>query len=423
MKSFFLITKNKAHQSIVWFRHSSRKRKIVIISVVAILFFIILGIANGNNTPQYKIEVAKKGDLTEIVIETGSVKAAGRADVYSPANGVVEELFVGNGDQVVVGQELFKVRSSATDEQKATAYASYQSALSALRTAEQAKITTQALLEQSRQAILDAENKVNYKNDNTKNPATGKDYTELEKQSIDSGLTSARETFSANEKKYKESDTAIAAAQAQVNAAWIAYQATQNVIVKAPAEGTVANVSVAQGGAVESKSPTTLVTPVLAIGSFTSTEVAVGLNETDSAKVQPGQEADIEVGSLDGKKYEGVVSRVDTIGTDNKGVMQYNAYVTILNADAQIRSGMTADVTITTKKRRDVLTVPNSSVKPYKGGRAVRVLDEKTKEVTYIPVEIGIRGKDRTEIIKGISEGTGVITALPNDQIERPSLF
>ena len=103
--------------------------------------------------------------------------------------------------------------------------------------------------------------------------------------------------------------------------------------------------------------------------------------------------------------------------------MQYNAYVTILNADAQIRSGMTADVTITTKKRRDVLTVPNSSVKPYKGGRAVRVLDEKTKEVTYIPVEIGIRGKDRTEIIKGISEGTGVITALPNDQIERPSLF
>lgn len=423
MKSFVFTTKNKAHQLIVWFKNSSRKKKIIIISGIVVLLLILLGVANGSNTPQYKTETAKKNDITEIVVESGSVKASGRADVYSPANGIIEELYVGNGDQVIVGQDLFRVRSSATDEQKATAYASYQSALSALRTAEQSKVSTQALLEQSRQAILDAVNKVNYKNDNTINPATGKDYTELERQSIDSGLTSARETFNANEKKYKEADTAIAAAQAQVNASWIAYQATQNVVVRAPAEGTVANVSVSQGGAVESKAPAAVVTPVLAIGSFTSTEVAVGLNETDSAKVQPGQEADIEIGSLDGKNYEGVVSRVDTIGTDNQGVMQYNAYVTVLNADAQIRSGMTADVTIITKKRRNVLTVPNASVKPYKGGRAVRVLDEKTKKVTYIPVEIGVRGKERTEIIKGITEGTEVITALPNDQIERPSLF
>lgn len=408
-----------------WYKKRSKKKKIIIVATaVVVLLLFLQAFAGANKKPDYQTATVKKGEVTEIVVEAGSVKASGRSDVYSPSTGVIEELYVSNGDQVVEEQDLFLVRSSASDSEKATAYASYQSALSALSSAEQAKVTTQSLLEQNRQAILDAENRVNYKNDNQKNPATGKDYTELEKQSLDSSLTSAKQAFSATEKKYKEADIAIAAAQAQVNASWIAYQATQNVVVKAPADGIIANLAVPQGGAVQAQQPTLTGTtaPVLAIGSFTATEVAVGLNETDSAKVSPGQEAIVEIKSLD-KTYQGTVSRVDTIGTDNQGVIKYNAYITILNADAQIRTGMTADVTVTTKKRRDVLTVPNAAVKPYKGGRAVRIIDQKTQEVIYVPVEIGIRGEERTEIRKGIKEGTQVITALSNDQVKRPGLF
>ena len=101
----------------------------------------------------------------------------------------------------------------------------------------------------------------------------------------------------------------------------------------------------------------------------------------------------------------------------------YNVVVSIHDADSGIKPGMTADVDIEVDKANDVLSVPNSAVKPYKGGRAVRVIDPKTKELQYIPVQIGIKGESKTQIIKGISEGQEIVTALSNEQVKKQSGF
>jgi multidrug efflux pump subunit AcrA (membrane-fusion protein) len=78
---------------------------------------------------------------------------------------------------------------------------------------------------------------------------------------------------------------------------------------------------------------------------------------------------------------------------------------------------MTADVDITVAEKKDILTVPSSAVKPYQGKKAVRVLSE-DGEIEYIPVEVGIKGDGKTEILSGIEEGTEVIVALPNEEVE-----
>ena len=46
------------------------------------------------------------------------------------------------------------------------------------------------------------------------------------------------------------------------------------------------------------------------------------------------------------------------------------------------------------------------------------MLDEKG-EIKYITVEVGSRGNGDTEIISGIEEGTQVIVALKNEQVQR----
>ena len=99
------------------------------------------------------------------------------------------------------------------------------------------------------------------------------------------------------------------------------------------------------------------------------------------------------------------------------------AHIEVLNPDNNLLSGMDADVTITTKKLQDVLAVPNGSVKPYQGGRAVRVPGKKKGEVEFIPVEVGIKGESKTQILKGIKEEQIVITSLSNEQLKRPGLF
>jgi len=84
---------------------------------------------------------------------------------------------------------------------------------------------------------------------------------------------------------------------------------------------------------------------------------------------------------------------------------------------------MTIDADIITNKLDKVLTVPNSSVKPYENGKAVRIVNPQTKEVKYVPVVVGIKGTKETQIIKGISEGQEIITSLKNEQIKRTGMF
>ena len=139
--------------------------------------------------------------------------------------------------------------------------------------------------------------------------------------------------------------------------------------------------------------------------------------------MRSAQDAVITIDAFTGKKFQGRVTQVDSVGTNNAGVVTYNVSISFLNPIPQIKPGMTASVDIEVDKAEDVLSVPNSAVKPYKGGRAVRVFDKKTKQITYIPVTIGIKGEDKTQIIKGITEGQEIVSSLPNDQVKRPGLF
>jgi multidrug efflux pump subunit AcrA (membrane-fusion protein) len=84
---------------------------------------------------------------------------------------------------------------------------------------------------------------------------------------------------------------------------------------------------------------------------------------------------------------------------------------------------MNVDVKIITNKLEQVLSVPNAAVKPYKGGRAVRVPGAKKGEVLYKAVKIGVKGESRTQIVSGIGEGQLVITSLTSEQNKRPGPF
>src|SRR5665811_2178200 len=90
------------------------------------------------------------------------------------------------------------------------------------------------------------------------------------------------------------------------------------------------------------------------------------------------------------------------------------AYIDIQNPDDKLKFDMTVDVDITTNKRENVLTVSNSSIKPYKGGKAVRVVNPKTNEADFLPVQVGIKGDQNTEIISGLLEDQKIIASLTN---------
>lgn len=423
-----------------WFRTTRRKNKVFVITAVLIAGVVIFNqVQAANAKPEYITQKVAKSDLVQLVSETGNVHTAGRVDVTSTATGIIEEIYVENNDSVTVDQDLFKVRSTATDQEKASANATYQNAVSALATAVQNKESLDAAMWLKRQSILEAKNSKNYKDNNTKNPATNSDYTDLEKQNIDSAVVVAEKDFSASEKKYKEADIAVRAAQAQVTSAQFSYQATQNVIVKAPADGNVTNLSFTVGDKVTAGSggssstvgaanaATSVATaggsPVLTIANLVEYSIKLAINEVDIPKVKVAQTAEVSLDAFSGRTFTGLVTHVDQVGTNDAGIVTYNVVLDITDPIAAIRPGMTANVDIAVAEVKNTLVVPNSAIKPYKGKKAVQVINAETGEPEYIPVEVGIRSPEKTQIMSGIEEGTEVITATKNSQMASDSPF
>ncbi len=418
MKNNLKSLKNILSTPLRLFFKLTMKRKIIVI-VLGIIAFIAVSqtVANITKPSPYTTEKVKRANITEIVTESGNIVASGKNDVYSPTNGVVTETYVDNGSPVTEGQKLYMVKSSATDQEVQAANANYLSAVATLNAAEAGANTLRADMYTKWDTFRDLATNSTYENSD-QSPDT--------EQRMSAEFQSTQDTWLASEKKFKDQQTAIQQARSLVASTYNLYKATQDAVVTAPVAGTIENLAVTKGSTVSIKSSTLtgVSSPTLIISSDSTSEVAIKLSETDISKVEQGQRAIVSVNSVSDKTYKGKVARVDSIGTDTQGVVTYSVYVEITNPDNKIRQGMTVDTDIVTKEINSTISVPNSSIKPYQGGKAVRIPDNNTKEkYRYVPVVVGVRGSERTQILKGVSEGQTVITAVLNENIKRPGLF
>ena len=412
--------RNAADKLTKKFLKLSKLKKVVFIILIIVIIALVKNYLAGTNKNKFILEKAKTSSVIEKVSESGNIQSVGKTDVYSPSTGMVETVSVKNGDLVKKEQELFTVISTATVQEQQAAYSNYLTAKNTLNTAQALAYSLRSDMYTKWKSYRDLATSSNYE---TSDGAARKD------ERLAAEFQSSQDDWLAAEKEYKDQETTIAQAQASVTSTWLLYQATQNAKVIAQADGTVSNLSIGIGDYIQASSATnslgiaTNVRPALSISNFSKYSVSIPLTESDVVKVKEGQSATIEADALRNVKYKGIVSRVDNIGTDENGVIKYYAYIDIQNPDDKLKFGMTVDVDIVTSKKDNVLTVSNSSVKPYKGGKAVRVVDPKTNEAIFLPVQIGIKGDKNTEIISGLTKGQDVITSLTNDQVQRKGLF
>lgn len=275
-------------------------------------------------------------------------------------------------DLVETVQVAGTFNKTASDEEKALAYLNYQNAISAVKTSQQNKLAADAAMWTKQKALLDAQNGVDYKNNNTTNTVTKKDYTDLEKYSIDGALTQAQKDFLASETKYKEADIAIGAANAQVTATQIAYE------------------------------DTFLNEPV----------ITANINEMYLPRISIGQKAKIVFDAFNNQTVMGIVKSIDTIGTVKGGVVTYEIKVSMDIIPPGVRANMTALVTIETLRKNAILSVPNSAIIAKNNKYYVEQVVKQKKNVEE--VSTGVKGLVKTEIIKGLGE-KDVIVANPND--------
>ena len=378
----------------------SWKKKVL--GAIFILVVILVGIRIITNKPTYTFDTVKRSTVSELVTETGNVTVAGEYDIPSPTTGILSEIFVKNGTKVAKGDKLFMVKSTSTPTQKATALAAYLSAKSTLDTANADLYSLQSAMYTKWKTYTDLAENSTYQNSDGSPNTTNRVLTDF---------TTAQDDWLAAEADYKKQQGVISHAQAALTSASLSYQATQDTLVIAPVSGTVHNLGGVVGSVASAvPSATGVVPPVVILSTGTTDTIVTPVNEVDINKIDIGEPVTITFDAVPGTTYHGKIVQVDSYGTNNQGVINYNVYTLMTDTDKNVKSGMTANISIETKTRKNVLSVVNAAVRPYKGARAVEILGKNGKP-EYVPVVTGIKGADRTEIIKGVQEGTKVIVA------------
>jgi HlyD family secretion protein len=191
----------------------------------------------------------------------------------------------------------------------------------------------------------------------------------------------------------------VAAAKAAVDAA----QATlDHAQLLAPFSGTITEVDVKTGDLVSSGEN------AFRIDDLSSLYFDLQISEVDLANLEVGQPATLEFDAIADKVYHGEVTEIGMIGTVSNGVVNYPVTVRVTDADADIRPGMTASVTIVVGQANDVLTVPNKAIRTSGGQQTVTVLFE-GQQIT-LPVTVGLVGDSMSEVISDqLREGDAVV--------------
>jgi len=91
--------------------------------------------------------------------------------------------------------------------------------------------------------------------------------------------------------------------------------------------------------------------------------IEAAVSEADVGGVQEGQDVTFTVDAYPGREFQGKVTQVRFAPVTNQNVVNYTTIVTVNNDDLKLRPGMTANASIITAERTNVLRVPNAALR------------------------------------------------------------
>lgn len=387
---------------------------------------------------------AKPADIVEKVSASGKVQPETEVKISPDVSGEIIELNVEEGDSVVKGQLLLRIRPD-----------NYQSMVDA----QQAMVNTQrANLAQAKARVTQAEaNFVQIEQNYKRNQPLfeQKVISQAEWQQIESN-------FLATKAEVESARQSVRAAEYNVqNALASLKDARENLnktTIYAPVSGTVSKLNVERGERVVGTSQMAG-TEIMRIANLNNMEVRVNVNENDIIRVTLGDSVEVEVDSYASRdeKFKGVVTAIANTAKDAttlEAVTEFEVRIRLLNESYEhlrdasarpFRPGMTASVDILTERKPNVLSVPLSAVttrsaKPEgdkekeseeegteennqqnqqaqqqkttaaaQVDEVVFVYDEANNTVKTVKVKTGISDFENIEILSGIEKGQKVV--------------
>ena len=393
-----------------------------------------------------EVEFSKvsRSTIIEKVSASGKIQPEVEVKLSPDVSGEIVSLNVAEGDSVVAGQELLKIRPD--------------NYVSLLARAEAQMNATKANMEQSKAVLAQSEarlSKAKIDYDRNSKLHNDKVISDSDFDQFVSAYTVAKQDLEAAKANVNAANYNVKSSEATLKEAKTNLTKTT---IYAPQSGIISKLNVELGERVVGTSQMAG-TEMLRIANLNKMEVRVNVNENDITRVSIGDTVliDVDAFSSSERKFKGVVyeiaSSANSSGTSsaisNDAVTEFEVKIRVLRSSYAdlikgklsypLKPGMTASVEILTNQKDNTLTVPLSSVttreigavaegdkKEEDGTNSTNANDaleakkrkENTKEVVFvmekgkakmIQVKTGISDFENIEIVSGLKDGQEII--------------
>ncbi len=336
-----------------------------------------------------------RGDVVRSVTATGTLNPVTTVQVGSYVSGPIVQLYVDFNSPVKAGQLMAKIDPRPFAAQVA------------LTTAELANSRAQLQKDQANLAYQ----KITYERDR-----------ELLKQKVVSQdqLDSQLSMYNQAKAQVALDEAAIQQQEASLQAAKLNLNYT-NIV--SPVDGTVVSRNVDQGQTVAASYQTP--TLFLVAKDLTKMQVDSNVSESDIGYVREGERATFKVDAFPDREFEGTVGQVRQAPITVQNVVTYDVVINVANPEQLLKPGMTANVTLVTARRNNVVRIPIEAIRFHPGAtgpadraapaelqsRSARVWVPNGGHIKPVSVTIGLDDGTFVEMLDGkLHPGDLVVT-------------
>ena len=307
-----------------------------------------------------------RGRIERIVVATGTIEPVKEVEVRPRIAGIIEKIYVDDGDTVKPGQPLVEIERELLASQ----------------------------LREAEAAVREAR--------------VGLHYAKIE-------LDRAAELQRTSASSPQQLDTARASherAEATLARAVAVYDTLKTQLgyatVVSPLAGRVLDVAVEEGSAVSPVTAVTGGTLLLSLAGTDSLHLLGLVDENEVARVALGQEARIRTEAYGDRVFRGRVREIAPLGKRVQNVTYFEVKVEVTDPDAALlKPRMSGDGEIVTEVVEDALVVPETALR-YEGDHVfVDVLDG-SKAPEAREVKVGIVDGARVQLMGGVEPGLRV---------------
>ncbi len=185
-----------------------------------------------------------------------------------------------------------------------------------------------------------------------------------------------------------------------------AKQRLKNASITAPFDGTISEVNITLGVSVA----TSGLKPAIGLADLARFHITVNVDEIDVGRLKVGQPVSITIEALPDKVITGQVDQIAPVATVEGAVVSYKVTIGLNPTDLPLLAGMSANISIVTESRSDVLLVPNWAIRIDRATGKSYVNLKQGNAIREVEIVTGARSENDSEVIEGLSEGDIVVT-------------